>query len=237
MSGLSPMAGGRNRAGLPTPPQGEPIAAYATYAQAQRAVDHLSDEHFPVENITVVGEGLQLVERVTGRLTYPRAAGAGALSGAWFGLFIGLLLSIFGGGGTGFGFVIAAVILGIAFGVLFGVISYALTGGRRDFTSFSQMVARRYVVLCRGGDSGRAYWLLQRLSDNPPLPEADSSTPAPVARPHDPQQHGSPQDDAPQQGSFAPDGLETADPRSRGSSALGQPSREDVTWSDPDRRS
>ncbi len=185
MSGFSPMARGRQRVGLPTPPQGEPIAAYGTYAAAQRAVDHLSDEHFAVENITVVGEDVQLVERVTGRLTYPRAAGAGAASGAWFGLFIGLLLSVFGGQGS-VGFIVAAVILGIAFGVLFGVISYALTGGRRDFTSFSQMVARRYVVLCRGAESGRAYWLLQRLTDNPPLPEAGSSSVRQPARPHDP---------------------------------------------------
>lgn len=185
MSGMSPMAAGRTRAGLPTPPQGEPIAAYATYAAAQRAVDHLSDEHFPVENITVVGEDLQMVERVTGRLTYPRAAAAGALSGAWFGLFIGLLLYAFGGQGN-IGFVVAAVLLGIAFGVLSGVISFSLTGGRRDFTSFSQMVARRYVVLCRGGDSGRAYWLLQRLTDNPPLPEADGTSSRQPAHPHDP---------------------------------------------------
>ena len=101
MSGFSPLAGQRGRAGLPVPPQGDPIAAYRDYASAQRAVDHLSDEHFAVENITVVGEGVQLVERVTGRLTYPRAAGAGAASGAWFGLFIGLLLSLFGGGSGG----------------------------------------------------------------------------------------------------------------------------------------
>ena len=222
MSGLSPMAGGRNRAGLPTPPQGEPIAAYATYAQAQRAVDHLSDEHFPVENITVVGEGLQLVERVTGRLTYPRAAGAGALSGAWFGLFIGVLLSVFGGGGTGFGFVVAAVILGIAFGVLFAVISYAATGGRRDFTSFSQMVAQRYVVLCRGQDSGRAYWLLQRLSDNPPLPESDGSGTTSVVQPHDP---------AGSDGGYpSPESTQVPTP---GATAAG----DDQSWSDPHRPS
>lgn len=177
------MAGTRGRPGLPTPPQGEAIAAYGTYEAAQRAVDHLSDEHFPVENITVVGEGLQLVERVTGRLTYARAAGAGAASGAWFGVFIGVLLTLFGGQGGAL--LLAAVLLGVAFGLLFGVIGYALTGGRRDFTSFSQMVARRYVVLCRGPESGRAYWLLQRLTDNPPLPES-AATDATPARPHDP---------------------------------------------------
>jgi uncharacterized protein YjiS (DUF1127 family) len=35
------------------------VASYERYAQTQRAVDHLSDEHFPVERVAIVGEGLQ----------------------------------------------------------------------------------------------------------------------------------------------------------------------------------
>jgi hypothetical protein len=61
------------------------VASYATYVEAQRAVDALSDAGFPVDKVDIVGHGLSLVERVTGRLTTARAAGAGALSGAWFG--------------------------------------------------------------------------------------------------------------------------------------------------------
>src|SRR5262245_21241584 len=64
------------------------VASYASYEQAQQAVDRLSDERFPVENLEIVGSGLRTVERVTGRLTNARAAAAGAASGAWFGLFI-----------------------------------------------------------------------------------------------------------------------------------------------------
>ena len=170
---MSMLGGTRATAGrgmLPTPPQGQPVAAYSTYAAAQRAVDYLSDEQFPVENVTVVGEDLQLIERVTGRLTYPRVAAAGAASGVWLGLFFGVLISFTSA--AGFGVVIAALVLGAAFGMLFAVISYALTGGRRDFSSFTQMVARRYVLLCRGGDVGQAYWMLQRLTDNPQVPDA-----------------------------------------------------------------
>jgi uncharacterized protein YpuA (DUF1002 family) len=59
------------------------VASYATYAEAQRAVDALSDAGFPVESVSIVGHDVRLVERVTGRLTTARAAGAGALSGAW----------------------------------------------------------------------------------------------------------------------------------------------------------
>src|SRR3712207_8985496 len=39
---------------------------------------------------SIIGSDLRMVERVTGRLSWGRAIGAGAASGAWFGLFVGL---------------------------------------------------------------------------------------------------------------------------------------------------
>ena len=158
---FGPLTGGGGQRGLPTPPRGEPIARYDTYLDAQRAVDFLSDHRFPVENVTIVGTDLRMVERVTGRLSYGRVSVAGALSGAWFGLFVGLLLSLFGGG-PAFS-VLAAVIIGAGFGILFGVISYAATGGRRDFTSTSQIVASEYQVLCLAEHAGAAVQLLAKL--------------------------------------------------------------------------
>jgi len=159
MSNFGPLSG-QSQARIPTPPRGEPIARYSTYLEAQRAVDYLSDNNFPVQAVTIVGTGLQMVERVTGRLTYPRVALAGAASGAWFGLFVGIVLSMFGGNGAA---LLAAPVFGAAFGVLFGVISYALTGGRRDFTSTSQIVAGEYAVLCLAEQAGAARQLLQQL--------------------------------------------------------------------------
>ena len=53
------------------------VASYDDYADAQRAVDRLSDDGFPVEQLDIVGSDLRLVERVTGRLTKGRAAAAG----------------------------------------------------------------------------------------------------------------------------------------------------------------
>ena len=114
---------------VPTPPRGEEIASYATYLEAQKAVDYLSDNKFAVEVVTIVGTDLRMVERVTGRLTYGRVALAGAASGAWFGLFVGLLLFMFSGSG---GYVLTGVAIGAGFGLLFSVLSYALTQGKRD---------------------------------------------------------------------------------------------------------
>ncbi len=46
--------------------EGWPIGSYFTYAEAQRAVDYLSDQEFPVQQVTIVGVDLMQVERVTG---------------------------------------------------------------------------------------------------------------------------------------------------------------------------
>ena len=149
---------------VPTLPKGEEVASYATYLEAQRGVDHLADEHFPVHLVAIVGSDLRMVERVTGRLSYPRVAGAGAMSGAWFGLFVGLLLSMFSSPDEAVGVpLIAAIAIGAAFGMLFSVVSYAFTGGKRDFTSSSQIVAGRYAVLCEAEQAGKARRLLAGL--------------------------------------------------------------------------
>jgi hypothetical protein len=143
-------------AALPTPPTGWPIGSYETYEQAQRAVDYLADNDFPVQDVTIVGLEPMLVERVTSRLTWGRVLRTGAVSGAWFGLFVGLLLTIFT---PAVG--IAPLLLGLVIGVVFGLASasaaYYATHGQRDFTSQSQLVARRYDVLCqpRNAELGR----------------------------------------------------------------------------------
>ena len=67
------------------------VARFDDYADAQQAVDRLSDDGFPVEQLDIVGSELQLVERITGRLTKTRAAAAGAVGGMWIGLLIGVL--------------------------------------------------------------------------------------------------------------------------------------------------
>src|SRR5688500_6422816 len=93
MSNLASMASSRPALKLQFP---QSLGVYDDYADAQRAVDHLSDHEFPVENCMIVGTDLKPVERVTGRLTSGRVALGGALSGAWLGLFVGLVFALFG---------------------------------------------------------------------------------------------------------------------------------------------
>src|SRR5687768_11377791 len=74
------------------------LATFTGYPEAQRLVDRMSDDGFPVESVRIVGEGVRTVEQVTGRMTRGRAALAGAASGAWFGVLIGLLFGLFTAG-------------------------------------------------------------------------------------------------------------------------------------------
>jgi hypothetical protein len=121
------------------------VAAYPDYAQAQRAVDYLSDNGFPVEHTAIVGTELRLEEQVTARLTTGRAALAGAGSGAWFGLFIGVLFGLFSNSAW-IAVVLTAVVVGALWGAAFGAIAHAMTGGRRDFSSRSYLAAGQYAV-------------------------------------------------------------------------------------------
>lgn len=160
-------------AGVPAPPTAQPdpaltrptvtVANFGDYASAQRAVDYLSDNQFPVEHTKIVGTDLRLVETVLGRMTTGRAALAGLGSGAWFGLLIGLLFGIFSVSAW-WRVLIAAVIIGALWGAVFGAFAHGMTGGRRDFTSRSTLQAGQYAVTVDAEFADEARTLLTRLN-------------------------------------------------------------------------
>lgn len=156
------------RSKLPTLPEGWPIGSYDTYEGAQRAVDHLADGDFPVQDVTIVGIEPMVVERVAARLTWRKVLISGALSGAWFGLFVGLLLSMFT---TGAGLLpmVIGLLGGVGFGVASSAIGYRATGGKRDFVSSSQLVARRYDVLSLPRNAERGREMLGKLAMSSPM--------------------------------------------------------------------
>lgn len=147
------------------------LAVYDEYAAAQRAVDFLADEKFPVEQCMIVGTDLKRIERITGRLTTGRVAMGGAASGAWFGLFIGLLFALFTDSSL-LAILATTVVVGILFGVISALIGYAATRGRRDFSSVTQVVATRYEVLVEHKSAAQARELLARLPGATPNPFA-----------------------------------------------------------------
>jgi uncharacterized membrane protein len=151
-------------------PRRTAVASFDSYAEAQRAVDHLSDEGFPVERTAIVGEGLRYVEQVAGRLTTGRAAllGAsqGAMIGAFFGLLVGLIFSTDPNPAI-FLLVLYGIVAGAIMGAIFGAIMHAATGGQRDFSSVSGLDAERFEVMVDDDLAERAAELL-RAHDRAP---------------------------------------------------------------------
>ncbi|MGN6325194.1 general stress protein [Pseudolysinimonas sp.] len=144
-------------------PRGDVLGTYDTYQEAQSVVDRLAKADFAVANVSIVGNDLKTVERVTRKLSWNRAALEGAVSGAWFGLFVGLLFSLFEPR-TGFNFalLLAAVLIGAAAGLLFRLASYAVARRSRDFDSTRQMLASNYQVLVTDGQLAAAQDALAR---------------------------------------------------------------------------
>jgi hypothetical protein len=186
MSNQNPFAR-RGPAASPVLPRGEIVADYETYAQAQDAVDVLARADFPVKSLSIIGSGLKTVEHVTGRMTYGRAALAGAASGAWLGVFLGLLLFIFAPTGASLAFVLAAVLIGAGFGMLFGIVTYSVSRRRRDFTSTMQVIASSYQVLVDPDLLNRARNVLSGAADEAAVEAIpDVVDPAPAPAPEDP---------------------------------------------------
>jgi len=140
------------------------VASYDDYAEAERAVDYLSDQGFPVERVAIVGHGLRYVEQVQERVTVGRAALVGAVQGAILGLVFGALASLF--------FVLdpspaTALLLlyglaaGAFLGAVLGVLAHLAAGSDRDFASVAGMEADRYDIVVDEEFAERAAELLR----------------------------------------------------------------------------
>jgi hypothetical protein len=147
------------------------LAVYNDYATAQKTVDFLSDQHFPVQHLMIVGTDLKRVERITGRLTTSRVALGGVLSGVWLGLFVGLIFALFVDENA-LAMIVSTMLFGAVFGLIWALIGYAFTRGQRDFSSVTQVVATKYEVLVEHKVAAQARDLLAKLPGALPNPFA-----------------------------------------------------------------
>lgn len=148
---------------IPTAPDGLPIGSFDSYSEVHRAVGYLVANHFPVQSITIVGVEPMLVERVTARLTWSRVLATGAVFGACLGLFAGLLLTLFTTGPEA-PRILIGLVSGVGFGMSLAAFRYVSANGPRDFVSHSQLVARRYDVLCQPPNAESGKRLLAALT-------------------------------------------------------------------------
>lgn len=147
------------------------LAVYDDYAAAQKAVDFLADNKFPVEQCMIVGTDLKRIERITGRLTTSKVAMGGVLSGVWLGLFVGLIFTLFTEEDV-LVTILSTMLFGALFGLIWALVGYAMTRGQRDFSSVTQVVATRYEVLVEHKVAGQARELLSQLPGATPDPFA-----------------------------------------------------------------
>ena len=179
------------------------LGVYSTYQEVQSVVDTLADNQFPVQSTLIVGTDLKLMERVTGRKSWGKVVGQGVLSGLWMGLFLGLLLMLISPGDL---MVVAtSIVMGIVFFTVWSVIGYAMTGGKRDFTSMMATIPMQYELLVEHKHAEQARGILAESGAGPaPLHSAPHS-PVP-AGPHSggfPQQGASPTQGVPAQQGYA----------------------------------
>lgn len=124
------------------------LGVYEKYEDAQKAVDFLADNKFPVENLAIVGTDLKLVERVTGRKNWGSVIRQSALTGISTGLLVGIVLALFSPPERFWPILLVAIGIAIVINVIFGAAVYAMSGGRRDFTSVRTTIPSKFEVLC-----------------------------------------------------------------------------------------
>jgi hypothetical protein len=141
------------------------IASYANDADAESAVDWLSDRGFPVERGAIVGMGLRSVEQIGGRMTHGRAAFIGAVGGILVGSLLALVAGLLPWDADSGVVLLYAVAMATVFGALSGALVHeALSGGRRDFVSGTRIEADRYDVQVDEDSADTAKRLLDMMS-------------------------------------------------------------------------
>ncbi|GAB5445049.1 MAG: hypothetical protein Fues2KO_53980 [Fuerstiella sp.] len=134
------------------------------YLEAQRVVDFLSDNDFPVENTAIVARNISFVEHVTGTMNAGKAFLRGAGSGAFSGLMIGFILGLFVVDPAGWLTLLAwttglgALLIGLM--TLFG---YWSQGGQRDFATVGSVSAESFDVLVEQSHKDKAEAMLAEM--------------------------------------------------------------------------
>jgi hypothetical protein len=158
---------GMHARGTTTGGQRRTIASFTNYRDAERAVDHLSDNKFPVDRTAIIGNDVRMVEQVVGRLNWGRALLNGAVSGAIPGLMFGWIFGLFDLINplvAAFTLALYGLVFGAVIGAVIGAIFYGLQRGRRDFSSVTAMVPSRYDLVVDDEVAGEAQRLLANLS-------------------------------------------------------------------------
>ncbi|WP_210403809.1 general stress protein [Salinibacterium sp. UTAS2018] len=165
-------------------PRGDVLASFESYTDAQEAINKLAKAEFDVKGIAIVGRDLTTVEVVTARLSYGRAALAGASTGAWLGLFFGLISTIIAPiTAQQVAIFFSAIVAGAGIGMIFGVVNYSIMRKRRDYAATSQLLAERYDVIISPNLTAKAHTVLGTAAAGMPGVHAAPFVPTPTGTP------------------------------------------------------
>ncbi|MFJ4224596.1 general stress protein [Microbacterium sp. NPDC089695] len=139
--------------------EGEIVASTRDYEGAQKTVSKLIAQEVPARDITIVGQSVRTVERVTGRLGYAAAARSGAINGVLIGLFLGAIL-VLGNPEVPIQLFVGFVFIGVAIGMILSLVTYAIVRRRRDFASVTQFAADHYEVRVQAASLAKARQVL-----------------------------------------------------------------------------
>lgn len=137
-------------------PSGEDVASFETYLEAQNLVNALVSGGVPARALAIVGSNVSVVERITGRVGYGRAALSSAMSGSWLGALAGLAFIIINP--TDFVTpLLGGILIGAGIGMVFGMAAFSFSRGpKRLFRSMQQVIAASYRVVVDSASVGVA---------------------------------------------------------------------------------
>ena len=128
-------------------PRGETLATFDEYASAQKLINSLVSDGVPFRSLSIVGTDVNLVERVTGKIGYGRAALSSAMSGSWLGVLAGLVFVIVSPTDV-ITPIVAGGIIGAGIGMVVGMVLFTLAGSnRRSYRSMQHIIAQSYRVV------------------------------------------------------------------------------------------
>lgn len=168
------MMGGRAPRGLGQ--VGQTVASYTSYEAAQKAVSTLIAGNIAPRDISIVGTGVQSVERITGKLGYAAAARSGALNGVLLGVLFAAIF-VLGTPSPPVQMFVGVLLVGIAVGMIMSLIAFMIVRRRRDYASVTQLVADHYEVAVADGQAHLAKSLLGTGRSRRAAAEVDLSEP------------------------------------------------------------
>jgi hypothetical protein len=161
--------GGRQSDAVFLVPEGETLATFSAYPEAQELVNSLVSHGGPARALAIVGADVTLVERPTGKIGYGRAALSSALSGSWMGALVGLVF-VFINPADILTPLVGGILIGAGGGMVVGMLLFTFSKGpKRLYRSMQQVIAQSYRVVVEPQQHSQA---VSAMSQPPPESES-----------------------------------------------------------------